>query len=77
MVFGVFGGKSVEISIGLDRADGTYAIGDTVGAQIVLANASGGKVREVRAGPQRVNRLDMGSRSGSSLRGGQASSPRA
>ena len=63
MVFGLFGGKAAEISIGLDRADGTYAVGDTVGAQIVLANAKGGKVREVRAGLVRQHRyqtLDSG-----------------
>ena len=57
MVFGMFGGKGVEISIALDRADGTYAVGDTVGAQIVLANAKGGKVREVRAGLVRQHRF--------------------
>jgi hypothetical protein len=56
MVFGLFGGKAAEISIALDRADGTYALGDTVGAQIVLANAKGGKVREVRAGLVRHHR---------------------
>ena len=56
MVFGLFGGKAAEISIGLDRADGTYAVGDTVGAQIVLANAKGGKVREIRAGLVRQHR---------------------
>lgn len=55
MVFGMFGGKGVEISIGLDRADGTYAVGDTVGAQITLAG-KGGKVREVRAGLVRHHR---------------------
>ena len=57
MVCGMFGGKGVDISITLDRADGTYAIGDTVGAQIVLANAKGGKVREVRAGLVRQHRF--------------------
>lgn len=57
MVFGMFGGKGVDISIALDRADGTYAVGDTVGAQIVLANAKGGKVREVRAGLVRQHRF--------------------
>jgi hypothetical protein len=50
MVFGMFGGKGVEISIELDRSDGVYAIGDTVAAQFTLASAKGGKVREVRAG---------------------------
>ena len=49
------GGKGAEISIGLDRADGTYAVGDTVGAQITLAG-KGGKVREVRAGLVRHHR---------------------
>ena len=57
MVFGMFGGKGIDISIGLDRANGTYAVGDTVGAQIVLANAKGGKVREVRAGLVRQHRF--------------------
>src|SRR5688572_9650847 len=56
MVFGMFGGKSIDISIALDRANGTYAIGDTVGAQVILANAKGSKVREVRAGLVRRHR---------------------
>jgi hypothetical protein len=56
MVFGFFGGKAAEISIGLDHADGTYAVGETVGAQIILANAKGTKVREVRAGLVRQHR---------------------
>lgn len=59
MVFGMFGGKDVEITIGLDHPDGTYALGDTVGAQIVLANAKGGKVREVRAGLVRQHRYQV------------------
>jgi hypothetical protein len=63
MVFGLFGGKAAEISIALDRADGTYALGDTVGAQIVLANAKGGKVREVRAGLVRQHRYQTIQRS--------------
>src|SRR5215212_10698355 len=50
MVFDLFGGKGVDISIQLDREDGVYAAGDTVSAQIILANAKGGNVREVRAG---------------------------
>ena len=50
MVFGLFGGKSVGISIELDRPDGVYAVGDTVGAQITLNAEKAGNVREVRAG---------------------------
>lgn len=50
MVFGLFGGKGVEITIDLDRPDGRYAPGDVVGANITLAAEKGGKVREVRAG---------------------------
>jgi hypothetical protein len=50
MVFGFFGGKRVDISIQLDRPDGVYAVGDTVGAQIALAAENAGRVREVRAG---------------------------
>ena len=57
MVFGMFGGKAVEISVALDRADGTYPVGDTVRAQIVLANAKGSKVREVRAGLVRQHQI--------------------
>ena len=50
MVFGLFGGKAFEITIELDRPEGTYAPGDIVGANITLAAEKGGKVREVRAG---------------------------
>jgi hypothetical protein len=56
MVFGLFGGKDVEIGIELDRGDGAYAAGETVGANIRLATGKGGKVREVRAGLVRKDR---------------------
>jgi hypothetical protein len=50
MVFGFFGGKGAEIAIQLDRTDGTYRLGQTVGAQITLKAENAGRVREVRAG---------------------------
>jgi hypothetical protein len=40
----MFGGKGVEISIELDRPDGVYAVGDTVGAQITLAALDLGRI---------------------------------
>jgi hypothetical protein len=45
MVFGLFGGKSVEIAIQLDRPDRVYAVGDTVHAEIHLAAEKVGRVR--------------------------------
>ena len=57
MVFGLFGRSGVEVSIGLDRPDETYAIGETVGAQIMLAVENGGNIREVRAGLVRQERF--------------------
>ena len=57
MVFGMFGGKGVGITIGLDRPDGVYAVGDTVGVQITLAAERAGNVREVRAGLVRQHRF--------------------
>jgi hypothetical protein len=57
MGFGLFGGKGVDISVGVDRPDGVYAVGDTVGAQITLAAEKAGNVREVRAGLVRQHRF--------------------
>ena len=59
MVFGLFGGYSVEVQIDLDRPDATYAPGDVVSATINLAAAKGGKVREVRAGLVRQDRYQV------------------
>jgi len=50
MVFGLFGGGNLDVSIELDRPDGAYAPGDTVVARIAVAATKGGKVRELRAG---------------------------
>jgi Arrestin (or S-antigen), N-terminal domain/SpoOM protein len=59
MVFGWFGGKGIDISIGLDRQDAVYAVGDTVRTMITLAAERGGKVREVRAGLVRQHRFQV------------------
>jgi hypothetical protein len=57
MVFGLFGGKGVDISIQLDRPDGVYAVGETVRTRISLAAEKAGNVREVRAGLVRQHRF--------------------
>jgi len=59
MVFGLFGGKQIDISIQLDRPDGAYAAGDTVVAQMSLAAEKAGPVREVRAGLVREHRYQI------------------
>src|SRR3954447_7281901 len=50
MVFGLFGGKNVDIVIDLDRNDQPYAPGETVTARIHLTSEKEVKSREVRAG---------------------------
>jgi hypothetical protein len=50
MVFGLFGGNNVDISIDLDRNNQPYAPGDTVTAKIQLRSDKEVKAREVRAG---------------------------